>query len=622
MKVRPKMDWKKFALTIGITTLILSISASSWAVNTSTLFTDFLSSHDIARKVFRGLQRQNLSQDAENTIYSLFAQDPVLADIFTNDVAELNKASVDNFRLSAETSMFRWNNQTREMRFLMSLAKKTAGDLGFSKSAVNNLTIYTSPSDDANAFTVSADENRIVAVVNYGLLTRMTAGQVRAVLAHEFGHILSEHTHQKLLLNLMFEMIGSGEDGLVLGDMKALKESTLAALGSTCAHSGHHHSVSQNQTTVLERKILGILAGISRKMNSLGTEQVLELKSRFIGYLITALSLGNSPTEVMAYFYDLARQLNSSVRIDQEQFEFRVEQAQLVLSSQMERSADKFASSVTPNETLALTFARLGGAIFSDGEAKEAIAGLIQQAEDNRKEYDPETLKLATLGSHPRLHIRIEEIMKLNPFPELLFANPFLRMIIAYAELEGLRSLLTSQKSDEAPKVEAAVKELRSIIVDRIESLEPSKRGQNSRLENLLQYYLYLVELQTEMRSQFAAQIATYPNAELRSEIEKNWSWVNDRYVQEIGILTEFIRQLKSRMDSSSSSERSYSESSRNRLARALAAKSLDDVKSLRAEITASSNGKFRKSRLPLEINIPENQRVPTCPDFLRTNID
>jgi Zn-dependent protease with chaperone function len=371
---------------------------------------------------------------------------------------------------------------------------EVAKSIGFSSEAIKNREIYIR-GGDMNAFTVSGDNSRIIVVIHTDLLERLTHNELRAVLAHELGHIRSLHSAKGAMheLFMRFILMNYSNPNIIQGIVPEMFNMAEAIW----ADQDHHPIIMSHGQGHKRRKgkksmLMGDPSPIGKALITLMGLQAPQkdfLIKNYIALLINTLVAEKGSQESITYFTKLLNSAGDTANvltIDIQDFAVQAKEAMNAISRAQEKSCDRYATANVPNEYVASTMAKLGGlplqpvASLAREERTAIIEIMKQEVKDFYSQYGDEDISKYVGTSHPAIALRTVNILEIPSYPEILFANPFLRLLL-------MEDLLTEEVQTKV----AFKKYLEAIRADILTLVDDFGLGAktNARFNKMIQYY-------------------------------------------------------------------------------------------------------------------------------------
>lgn len=482
-------------------------------------------------EAFRKIQVQllNLTSDSNLTNF-LINGSPVLNKLYQNLKAE-HDMQLEGFSLMARSSMVKIKPGYDPLYDnLLKTITKSALKKGFSENAVNKLELFVMPGD-LNAFTVSGNDNRIIVVVQSKLLEKLTEAEVQRVIDHELGHILSSHS----LKNQMFSYIMNAmalslvRNGLSPEAFAAQTKNTFDQIDFSNLQNRNLIATDMKNSTVINYLIdkyaiskkrsnasgMSLFQQTLNEIEGLGPSAKTQLFRGFIVLTAKAMLEMNADPASIKYFMDLYQNFDKlgTLAIALPQFSAHMHEADNAISRTDETSADQHSSAGGPNEVIASAFGKLLELVFTKENRASVFKNIQEQAEDLIRDLPPAVLSQFMGTSHPALILRINNILKMDSYPAVYFANPFLKLFVlesavrqalgehteleeAYAERfedDQLDMFPAGDQSSAAQSLQLLHNELVKDIIDSVVRLGLAAKY-NPRFSNLIENYAFLRE--------------------------------------------------------------------------------------------------------------------------------
>lgn len=488
-------------------------------------FSEFMADPSL-RNLFSDLQHRYLSSNSDRDMRKFISKRPVLKSIVH---AFVNHDRIVNQESNPHSYVAKRGNELGEIRptkkgpyaAVYSLLKRTAVDLGFSPQAIRNLRVYVENGLNASAVSKTADQ--IVIVLGSELIKNFNFIELRTVFAHELAHIKNQHSIEsfieKILNSLVLEIYSNGvpdqlrDDllGRLLNYMKLITGGPEKEITSSRPHG-------ESEPRIVSRETLGMV--IENAFRSLISLERVALDDLMMGFLATQL---NRMKEMKATsedisFYELCLQLypfdhQDRNRLSIEDLLFHMNRAKNALSQAQEETADRFGASLTSSDQAASSIA--AATLFASLDfrtTKGNRSSILEQVENDWKrvqlQFSEDEIAAHSFDStHPKNVPRIVRIMETPAYPAILFANPFLRLLLLEDELNLRLSLLSSdpRQQTQIQKVSSLLSKLQSRIFYLISHFGIEDRSSlgdpaNPRFDNFVQFITSQLELRRQIQ--------------------------------------------------------------------------------------------------------------------------
>lgn len=384
-----------------------------------------------------------------------------------------------------------------------------------------------------NAFAVTGTQKLLVSGYSGALLAQFSRGQIAAIIAHELGHIRSEH----VLAGLIDEVLLATIFNRIL---KAINQSTEVASGSEDYNNIFGVLAS---ATASERAAEGLTSNASQVINAWikdAQEQILSLdepaffdlyQSYFLHLhkRVALFAPDDESTQTFRYLDALVTQgeeLNEN--LDPKKFEDQLKQLFRKLRNAQSRSAeytaDNLSATAVPNQNLAATILQLMGHTRENANHPETRAALIDQYTNEwsalneldlngDQEPDNDFHRMNQHSTHPNNYERIFRAVRHPNILSLLYANPFMRLLLTERAMsdratEEDSELLDQMREELVTQIlatEGRIRPARSTL-ERIQAFiswnDPSI-SHNPRFENFVQFVTVYVDLLRDQAKAF-----------------------------------------------------------------------------------------------------------------------
>ncbi len=540
----------------------------------------------LVAEIFRQDQLSKFSTPFDHEIRMYFSSHPVFGQIFhlirQNYSVILNEFS--NSMLIGSTQIER--GLTPDYDRIRKIVQETALDLGFSEKAIHNIELYVI-SGTENAFTVSGLQDRIVIVFQRDIFRTMSNGEIRAVIGHELGHIRAEHviTGQvnEMLLQLLGIYIMKSADGLTPMEAQEQINRSRSFIehkifdGGQAAISGmldakYHTGRSRGGSSpkYMDAQKRQFVEQMNRFMMQFLNQPQQIQRQFFVEYLdilIRNLENTGALSESVEFFRSVQKDMAESPYFrlaNEDVVRFNLAVASFSISQAFETTSDMISNSVVKREFLASAMAKLLGADFdgssargyeSRSERQRIIDQLLSQAkkfhEINKGDSAAQFLSLMT---HPAPVIRVEQIMSLDKYPAIIFADPFMRTLYLRDLLSGQLVDLTikargiaayvKQFKDAGQPIPKQVEQLRLQIGSALKRLAPQFEQLSQNIINMI-----LNEAKGGLTAPFNVreEVVMLPNGFI--ELETKTSGKAPRFEAFTRYLGNFRKELMARMN-------------------------------------------------------------------------
>lgn len=434
-------------------------------------------------EIFRLDQLEKFSTPFDRELREFFSHNEVFGQTFSyfQQNYDLILSDFSNSMLIGSTRIVR--GLTTDYDRILKIIQETALDLGFNKDAISNLEVYVK-SGSENAYTVSGLQNRIIIVFQRDILRTMSAGEIRAVIGHELGHIRGQHVITGQLNGLMLTLLNAY---LVNGSVAQISMSDMeedlrvrefqanqvlrdfeTKMNASVVNVFEQYSTGTEMNhgdSATSSKVRNRYAGDSQKMGfdqqintfmmrfmSQPHEFKRQIFSEYLEIIIRNLEATQSLSTTIDFFKTVYKNYQSGgtvLSVNPQEAGFHLQVASLAVSQAFETTSDMISNSVVKKSYLASAMAKLLGADFdgsrnktgyeSRQERQRIIEQHLKQAEEFRlRNQGDEAARFLSLMTHPAPVIRVEQIMALERYPAIIFADPFMRNLY-------LKDLLTLQ---------------------------------------------------------------------------------------------------------------------------------------------------------------------------------
>lgn len=524
-------------------------------MNAREVFTRYMGI-EVTRHLFRAAQWELLGTK-EDTAYThfFFELNQHLNGLF-DKIKELH-----DLQLEQASSQFRHSHSplrpgyTPYINRILRTAQQSARAIGFPATAIENIEVY-SQRGEMNAYTISGNHNRIIILLFSELLEQLSMGQLNGVLSHELGHIRLLHSVKGIMHNILMTMVmRTFAAKQYTASLGPIKEGMFPALvcehgvGGKCAHS---HATSPLGASMKEQNVVVDPfkeKDIESRMNNMVIEGITSLSElpanvriaivkQYLLLLLQSLETEEGPAPAKQVLIEALRSQESfASEINGEKLMFALGQAQLAISRGQEKSADRIATSTVPNEYLANSMVQLSGPpmdpnIRDPKKKREELAKLRQMIVDGMAETHAKhkgTDRSGYVGStHPAMGIRIDDILKIETFPEIVFADPVLKLLLLEDQL---------QTQIARPGAARTLEQLRRDILVLIEARGLATKV-NARFDKTIQYAAF--NRAAILKALTALILAPVQTDEIKQGVAMISAKLNDS--------VEMIRQLDARL--------------------------------------------------------------------------
>lgn len=506
---------------IWLSSLCLSLFAAPvFADNSRTAFNELMK-NPLIRDYFTYLQQDLIPTRFDTKMRNFLRQNPIMGQLFQANV-DNEDASLDEFVNYAESQMtrIRKDMESDQSRKLYRMVVELAKSLGFSDEAIKNISIFAADGSK-NAFTVSASKNRIIIVFQSELLEKMPMAEVRAIAAHELGHIVLGHsTIRRLnifaanLLQSVFAPEGKNPQAQAQ-QLQQLKEKLGQELcsGNCAVHKGMtplmkltEDGESELSLQQIEMQAFAALSTKPMLRNELLANYLEMGLAAMREYLASEMSISIVKTLQENLIRSLQDPSHLIVPVNTAVFTAAITDMLNAMSRSQELSSDRISNSVVKNEYLASSFIRLlGFGGFDFKNRKALIKQLSSQAEGIINKNDREGLTKAIGTSHPSSLLRILLISQLPSYPAVVIANPFTKLL-ALNQYILMEKALAKMAANQIPENAEEAKQQKAFFEGHIAEIEKASEEvfaaimaqlkmrsvdqKNPQLSNLIHYSL------------------------------------------------------------------------------------------------------------------------------------
>jgi hypothetical protein len=315
---------------------------------------------------------------------------------------------------------------------LLAMTQDVAEELGFSDRVRKDMHVFVINDNAINAFTYAGLPNEHIDVVVYtGLLDIMSEGELRAVIAHELGHIKARHVANSALLSAIFMATGKN---LIPSDKRVLLEENIDKAGrALLSHQKYGGGSSSRSLQSIEEYNL---RAYKRLVKALGTtaERIFspaELKA--LANRLRSAANGHSSHDHggLSEYEEASAESDGATPPDPKAIE-RFKADMKVATASMETTADRISLLATGSiEDCVSADVRLAG-----GAGANRVA-ILRQGEllARRLVQNPRLMESGGInaGDHPSTNVRA---LQYHPFSKTrgykLASNPVLRALDDY----------------------------------------------------------------------------------------------------------------------------------------------------------------------------------------------
>lgn len=485
------------------------------------------------RQIFRSAQWEMINTDQDTYFTHFFYSLNGLLDGLFQNVKKLHEMQLEAFSRQALTNLTRiYPGFDPLYDGILDLSKEAALKIGFTSKAVENIEIYTSNDTGQNAFTVSGNNNRLIIVLHADLIANMNSRQLQAIIYHELGHIRSLHSVKGIMHDILSTLVVASlapsalresQGGAVSADGLIRMQDVRCSLeGHTCSHSGTGHSHAhhvKSQAHLPENKVMGEINNGINTLLSQPDQIKNELVKRYIHGLLQVLIAENGSRETIQYFADILKRdiLSSAVEAQPKQLVQHLSIAMMAVSRAQEKSCDRYATAHARNEDVASAIAKLIAYIPQNKnpeKTKTAIEMIKRQVEDYKARTAGTDTSREAGSTHPSPALRVVDILNVQSFPEIVFADNFLKLLL----IEDLLEVASQQD----PGYTSSLTALQSDIISVIQRAGLDKEI-NRKFDKFIQYAAFnkgiLLEKLSQIKKLGSKEIAPIEQA-LRHEAE------------------------------------------------------------------------------------------------------
>ncbi|MBK8200980.1 MAG: M48 family metalloprotease [Bdellovibrionales bacterium] len=411
-------------------------------------------------------------------------------------------------------------------------------DLGFSPQAIENRRVYVEFGQ--NAFAVSKTAEHIFVVLSSQLIEKLNFVELRSVFAHELSHIKNQHVIERhiesILSSLAVEIYSNGVPDQIDNDLlgRLLKYMRLINRGPETKITAH--SVGEDGTQPSSRSNLrNIIEDAFESLLTLERTEFEALMRDFLEIQLKRLKEMKAQEEDISFHKSLFAldpfDKSHKDRLPLDALLQKMNRAFNALSQAQEESADRFGTSVTSSDqTAAATlFATLD--VRLQREDRISMLDQVQQQWQRfQTKFSQDERAAHSFGStHPGNIPRISKIMQTPAYPAILFANPFLRLLLLEDELNLKLGYLSTTQSGNHPenvKVDSLILVLQKRLFNLI-TQSGIERGSawaapaNPHFDNYVQFITSQIELRRQIQRAKGTDEATIKQSETKS-LSKN----------------------------------------------------------------------------------------------------
>jgi Zn-dependent protease with chaperone function len=355
---------------------------------------------------------------------------------------------------------------------LLNTIKDCAKESGLSQENIDAIEFFF-VAGDYNAFTVSGSKEKLLVYIQSDLAKNLSQSEIRSVVSHEIGHVISRHSLSVKYSGVLFFLIAN----------QVYPESF---------QSAEHQ----------ENAFVSQLA--KRIQLKYSPNEIKALTNEFIVYLINLLQNTNSPSQTIQFFSELLANYStisfSSPNINL--YWNHVFVANNAMSRMREKSADRYSMAFNTNINVASSILKLMTNMnHTPREKKRIIDHITKTVRDTIAVTNTNLLQSIDSASHPAIGTRMVDIQDESTYPAIIFANPFMRLVLLESSLEHANySEEFYIKQSESPQLnlsftnqETPQKISEQLINDTIALVNEIGLGAevNPRFNNIIQYFIY-----------------------------------------------------------------------------------------------------------------------------------
>lgn len=563
------------------------------------------------RRVFSDLQRRYLTSNPDQTLHEFIARQSALGSI-VDDFINDEEASLRLFELKRGAELLELGPAAKgHYAAIYSLLTRTAVDLGFSPQAIENRRVYVEFGQ--NAFAVSKTAEHIFVVLSSQLIEKLNFVELRSVFAHELSHIKNQHIIEKhiesILSGLAVEIYSNGipdqiDDDLLRRLLKYMRRINRGPETKITAQSGGEDgtqpSSRSNLRTIIEDAFESLL--------TLERSEFEALMRDFLNIQLKRLKEMKAQEEDISFHKSLIAldpfDKSHKDRLPLDALLQKMNRAFNALSQAQEESADRFGISVTSSDqTAAATlFATLDVRLQRDDRIA-MLDQVQQQWQRYQTSFSQDERAAHSFGStHPGNIPRISKIMQTPAYPAILFANPFLRLLLLEDELNLRLSHLSSQSApaNQLKRVSLLLSKLQSRLFYLITHAGTESRSSladpaNSRFDNFVQFITSQIELRRQIqRANGAVETTRRENERKSLEANKLFQGLSSLLNQTLNTTPVWHYKKRSRL-----------KDLQNILEQIAKAETDEDLRSIRrrtSPVSADSVDGIRSSRIPISL--------------------
>jgi hypothetical protein len=501
------------------------------------------------RERYHELQREYLSSETDLHIQNIYQENPVLRSMF-EQIEKIHAQSLDHmieiFDLQNDDAGI---NVTEQQKMINEIVVRVMIKLGFSEKAIKNRKIYI-VEGEMNAATVSANNDKVIIIINKGLIEKFTPGEIEWVIGHEAGHVIEKHSAYRIANMMMFQWIfdhlASPEPGAgviigrknpTTGESQAfferqmtiakdnapieelIRQSNQQYFNERFAGLSHkHQGLQQNMVSHFSEMNLQLIE-LAHSFNRVPFENMKQAIQTFIQGIAQGMAASDGNPEIAKYFETISENFEDIAfkKLNRTQLMIALEPTISTLIRMGERSADNIPASETRNIVGASGFGKMMGAESSPSDPqgkplplpREVVMRYYNKAVSFLNRYPPEQRHLFNNGSHPLTALRIYSILNTPKNPTIIFANYVTRVLLLEREMsmDLARLKLQIEKYDlmtdpsvKKPAVMSRLNQIKnkmesnlnkvSTKVMKMLSYQVENSVEQPRLKNLVQLYM------------------------------------------------------------------------------------------------------------------------------------
>lgn len=341
-----------------------------------------------------------LRSPTDLSVSNIIESDPNAQKILAFVVQQVLDPQINKYSVSLDLSAARHDKNISSNDPQRIIFQDVARDMLFSPAAIQDAVLWKT-SGSVNAYTFSAVHGKLMAVVYQELLDKMTDAEVKAVFAHELGHMFFKHVLNGIVISAIFNATGR-----IL-----IPDSTENTVGTNKFNKKAYLALAREKTTELLRNSIGasgpnvdiIVQHYADIAENIGFQVSKDIDVNSIKNLVGKIAQASTLDEKTLFNELNVENIDANAILKKKE----LEAAMVRLTRSGEISADRMAMVTTDLHSFAGSMVKLMGANGSSTEnVLKQIEQLMQKVSESK--FD---LSQFDLNDHPQLGLRVASIL-------------------------------------------------------------------------------------------------------------------------------------------------------------------------------------------------------------------